>query len=310
MSRTLKKRIKHWIEDLLLNGLLTLMGILLFPLKPKHLTALSNVLGIFSFHLLKKYRKRVLHNLALAFGPERDSKDRMNLVREIFIQFALTPFETVYAYSHPFDSFLRKIKIQGKEYLDRALSKGDGVIAVGAHLGSFTLIGARLSLEGYRLNLIINEGNYPGLWRRLGKYQKRMGQNPFPLKPLSTSLKKSLNALHRNEILYLIADEQQRDHGIPVPFFNRVAYTPTGPALLSLKTGAPILPMFILRRERIPHTLFIGPPVKIESSGDMKKDIERLTIAFTKVIEERIKEVPTQWSWLNRRWKHPPQTSP
>lgn len=309
MSRALKKRIKHWFEDLLLNGLLILMGILLFPLKPKHLALLSNGLGIFSFHLLRKYRKRVLHHLTLVFGPGKDSKKRMNLVREIFIQFALTPLETVYAYSHPFDQFLRKIEIQGKEYLDQALSQGKGVIALGAHLGSFTLIGARLSLEGYRVNLIINEGNYPGLWRRLGKYQKRMGQNPFPLKPLSTSLKKSLNALHRNEILYLIADEQQRDHGIPVRFFNHIAYSPIGPALLSLKTEAPILPMFILRRERAPHTLFIGPPVETERTGKMEKDLEKLTIAFTKVIEEKIKEVPAQWPWLNRRWKLPPQMS-
>lgn len=307
MKRAVKKRIKHWIGDLLLNGLLTLMTILLFPLKPKNLAILSKILGIFSFLLLKNYRQRVLNHLTLVFGPGKDKKKRTNLAREIFIQFALTPLETVYAYSHSFDQFLRKIKIQGKEYLDQALLQGKGVIALGAHLGSFTLVGARLSLEHYRFNIMINEGNYPRLWRRLGKYQKRMGQNPFPAKPLSTSLKKSLNALHRNEILYLIADEQHRNGGIPVHFFNHLAYTPIGPALLSLKTGAPILPMFILRRERLPHTLFIGPPVEIERTGEMKKDIENLTIAFTKLIEERIREVPTQWPWLNRRWKLPPQ---
>lgn len=305
MRRALKKRIKHWIGDLFLNGLLTLMAILLFPLKPKNLPSLSKILGVFSFYLLRKYRYRVLNHLTLVFGPEKDKKKRMNLAREIFIQFTLTPLETVYAYSHSFDQFLRKIKIQGKEYLDQALSQGKGVIALGAHLGSFTLVGARLSLENYRFNIMINEGNYPRLWRRLGKYQKRMGQNPFPVKPVSTSLKKSLNALHRNEILYLIADEQQRDSGIPVRFFNQIAYTPAGPALLSLKTGAPILPIFILRRERVPHTLYIGPPVKIERTGEMRKDLERLTMAFTKVIEERIREDPTQWPWLNRRWKLP-----
>lgn len=309
MRRSFKKRIKHWFEDLLLNGFLTLMAILLFPLKPKNLVSLSKVLGVFSFLLLKKYRKRVLDNLAMVSGPEGNSKKRIHLAKEIFIQFTLTPLETVYAYSHSFDRFLRKIKIQGKEYLDQALSRGKGVIALGAHLGSFTLVGARLSLEGYRVNLMINEGNYPRLWRRLDTYQKRMGQNPFPVRPISTSIKKSINALRRNEILYLIADEQWREGGVPVRFFNHIAYTPPGPALLSLKTGAAILPMFILRKERIPHTLLIGPPVKIEGIGEMKQDLEILTSIFTKVIEEKIREVPLQWTWLNRRWKLPSQIS-
>jgi len=305
MRISFKKRIKHWIGDLLLNWVLTLMVLLLLPLRPKALASLSKVLGVFSYHLLKKYRRRVLRNLSLAFGPEMDLKKRINMAKEIFTQFALTPLETVYAYSHSFNQFLRKIEIQGKEQLDQALSQGRGVIALGAHLGSFTLVGARLSLEGYRFNLIINEGNYPRLWRRLGKYQKRMGQNPFFVKPKMSSLKKSLNSLRRNEILYLVADEQRRDGGRPVPFFHYPAYTPMGPALLSLKTGAPILPMFILRKERIPHTLLIGPPVKIKWTGEMEKDLERLMMAFTKVIEERIREVPTQWAWLNHRWKLP-----
>ncbi len=305
MKKSFKKRIKHWIGDLLLNGLLSLMVVLLFPLRPKALASVSKVLGVFSYHLLKKYRRRVLNNLSLAFGPEKDLKKRINMVKEIFTQFALTPLETVYAYSHSFNQFLRKIEIQGKEHLDQALSQGRGVIALGAHLGSFTLVGARLSLEGYRFNLIINEGNYPRLWRRLWKYQKRMGQNPFFVKPRMSAIKKSLNSLRRNEILYLVADEQRRYGGHPVPFFHHSAYTPMGPALLSLKTGAPILPLFILRKERIPHLLLIGPPVKIERTGEIQKDLKRLTTAFTKVIEERIREVPTQWAWLNHRWKLP-----
>lgn len=294
---------KHWAGDLLLNLLLSLIAVSLFPLTPKTLTSLSKVLGTLSFFLLRKYRQRVLKNLSLAFGEE-DLKKRIKMAKEIFIQLTLTPLETVYAYSHSFNKFLKKIEIQGKEYIDQALAQGKGVIALGAHLGSFTLVGARLYLEGYRFNLIINEENFPRFWGRLRKFQKRMGQHPFPLKPLSTSLKKCLNALHRNEILYLIADEYQRSGGIPVPFFNHNTLTPSGPALLSLKTGAPILPMFILREKGIPHKLIISPPIELERSSEIEKDIERLTAAFTQSIEERIRQVPTQWAWLNHRWKH------
>ncbi|MDO9124225.1 MAG: lysophospholipid acyltransferase family protein, partial [Deltaproteobacteria bacterium] len=129
-------------------------------------------------------------------------------------------------------------------------------------------------------------------------------------KPTFSSLKKSLNCLRRNEILYLIADEQQRRGGVPIPFFGQVAFTPTGPAILSLKMGAPILPMFILRENGTPKRLVIGPPIEIERTLHLEKDIETLTAKFTRVIEGAVRQYPGQWSWLNRRWKTPPSPPP
>jgi len=300
----------HRVGDVLINGLLTCMIIPLRLLSSNALIPISKFLGTTVYYLIKKYRERVIQNLTLAFGKEKDSEEIIKLAREVFSNFTLTPLESVYAYLHPFEQFLLKIDIEGEEYLRSALALKKGVIALGAHLGPFTLVGTRLSLEGYRFNLIFNEGNYPKLWKRLGDYQRRLGQNPFPLKPIISSLKKSLNCLRRNGILYLIADEQQRRGGIPIPFFGQVAFTPTGPAILSLKTGAPILPMFILRENGVPKKLVIGPPIEIKKTLHLEKDIETLTAKFTGVIEGAVRQYPGQWSWLNRRWKTPPSPFP
>jgi KDO2-lipid IV(A) lauroyltransferase len=187
------------------------------------------------------------------------------------------------------------------------LTRKKGVIALGAHLGSFILLGTRLAVEGYPVNIMINQDHFPKLWKRLNAYQENVGQKTFPPKPTTTSIKKSLNCLHRNEILYLIADEQQRRGGLPVPFFGQKAFTPSGPAIFSLKTGAPILPMYVLRKNGIERTLLIGNPIEIEHTLDEQKDIERLTAKFTKAIEEMVRQYPSQWAWLNRRWKQPHQ---
>ncbi len=185
------------------------------------------------------------------------------------------------------------------------MATGNGVIALGSHLGAFTTLGIRLAIEGYPFNLIINEGNFPKVWKRLGDHQRRWGQKPFPQKPATTAIKRSLNCLRRNEILYLIADEQQIHGGLPVPFFGKTAYTPPGPAIFSLKTGAPILPMFVVREKGIPQTLFIGSPIEIELTSDQKKNTELLTAKFTEAIEDSIRQYPSQWPWLNHRWKLP-----
>jgi KDO2-lipid IV(A) lauroyltransferase len=307
MQKTILKKIRYRFGDLLAIVLLSFSILIFRGLSQKALLSITKISGSVAFLFLKNYRERVIENLFIAFGREKDLMEIKKLTQEVFFHLALTPLETIYliANAFPFERFLLKIKIQGKEFLDASLAKGKGVIALGAHLGSFTLLGSRLAVEGYPFNLVVNVGHFPKFWERLAFYQGIVGQKTFPLKPTSVSIKKSLNCLHRNEILYLVADEQQRRGGIPVPFFNRKAYTATGPAIFSLKTGAPILPMFVLRENGIQRTLVIGHPIQIEPTLDGKKDIETLTAKFTKIIEETVRQYPKQWSWLNRRWKLP-----
>ena len=307
MRKTFFKKIGYWFGDFFAIGFLTFSILIFRALPPKALIFMAKVIGTIVFYSSKRYRERVVSNLSLVFGEEKDLYEIKKLARNVFFHFTLTPLETIYLIAVPFGRFILNIKIKGKEYLDATLARGNGVIALGAHLGSFTLLGTRLAAEGYLFNVIINEGNFPKFMKSLVTYQRRIGQKFFPPKPATVSVKKSLNCLHRNEILYLVADEQQRRGGLSVPFFGQRAFTPPGPAVFSLKTGAPILPMFVLRGNGIQRTLVIGNPVEIERTLDEKKDIETLTAKFTEVIEEMIRQYPSQWAWLNRRWKLPTQ---
>ena len=309
MRKTFLRRLKYGSSDLFVSAILAPCTLIFRVLPYKALFFFSKTAGRITFCLFKRYRERVTGNLSIAFGKEKTPEEIEKLAREVFSHLVLTPLETLYAYRHSYERFLLKIKIEGKEHLDSALAQGNGVIALGAHFGPFTLLGGRLALEGYPFNVVINESNFPRMWKVLTGYQKSLGQNPFPLNPITSSIKKSLNCLRRNEILYLIADEQQRRRGIPVLFFGQTAFTPPGPAILSLKTNAPILPMFILRENGMGRRLLIGNPITIERTSDEKKDIETLIVQFTKAIEEVVRQYPTQWTWLNRRWKLPPSNS-
>jgi KDO2-lipid IV(A) lauroyltransferase len=301
------KTLKYSLSDRLATGILVSSVFLFRFVSLKGVAFFSKIMGILTFYLYKKYRERVIDNLSLAFGSEKDSKEIRRLAKEVFYHFTLTPLETIYlaANAIPFERFLLNIRIEGKEHLDAALAGGKGVIALGAHFGSFTLLGTRLAIEGYPFNLIVNIGQFRKLWGKLADYQGIVGQQTIPLKPVSASIKKSLNCLRRNEILYVVADEQQRRGGFPVPFFGQVSYSPPGPAIFSLKTGAPILPMFVLRHNELKRTLVIKRPLQFERTKDERRDIERLTYQFTKAIEETVKQYPIQWAWLNRRWKLP-----
>jgi Kdo2-lipid IVA lauroyltransferase/acyltransferase len=305
MPMAFSKKIKYWFLDYSGNLLLAFSVLIFRFLPPKTLVFIARISGTTAYYLIKKYRNRVLSNLFLAFDGEKDPEERTKLAEEVFFNFTLTPLETIYTAAVPFGQFIKGIEITGREYLDAALAKGKGVIALGSHLGAFTILGMRLAMEGYPFNIIINMENLPKIWKRLECYQQRLGQKAFPRKPVAASIKKSLNCLRRNEILYLIADQRQSIGGLPVPFFGRPAYTPLGPAIFSLRTGAPILPMFIVREKGTPRTLVIGGPIEIERTFDEKKDTELLTTKFTRAVEDSIRQYPSQWPWLNRRWNIP-----
>ena len=308
MEKTFKA-FKYRFVDHLLTDILECSVFIFRGLSLRALVSISKAMGTLTFYLHKRFRKRVINNLSLAFGSEKNLQEIKALAKEVFFHFVLTPLETIYLAANgiPFDRFVLKIEIEGKERLEAALARGHGVIALGAHFGSFTLLGTRLAVEGYPFNLVINVGNFPKVWKKLAFYQGIVGQKTIPLKPATASIKKSLSCLHRNEILYIVADEQQRRGGLPILFFGQIAYTPPGPAIFSLKTGASILPMFVLRQDNFKRTLTIGNPIEIERTSDEKKDIETLTVKSTKAIEEMIRQYPNQWAWLNRRWKLPRQ---
>ena len=297
------------LGDLLATVLFTFSLPIFRRLSPKNLAFMAKVMGAIIFFFSKKYRERVISNLSVAFGNEKNRGEIETFAREVFFHFTLTPLEAIYLVANtlPFERFILKIKIKGKEHLEAALAKKRGVVALGGHLGAFTLLGTRLAVEGYPINFMINQKYFPKLWKRLNAYQATTGQKILLPETTTTSIKKSLNCLRRNEILYLIADEYQKRGGLPVPFFGRTAYTPLGPAIFSLKTGAPILPMFVLRENRIQWTLVIGHPVEIEKTSNEKKNIEMLTAKFTKAIEDAVRQYPSQWPWLNSRWKLPPE---
>jgi len=114
-------------------------------------------------------------------------------------------------------------------------------------------------------------------------------------------------ALRENRWVAVVADQDARRNGVFVPFFGRGCSTPTGPAELALRTGAPIIMGFETRRPDGRHELDLLPPLAMPEGRDGAA-VTALTAAHTAVLEAWVRRRPSSWFWLHRRWKtRPPE---
>jgi KDO2-lipid IV(A) lauroyltransferase len=257
--------------------------------------------GRLAWRFAKKYKRRMFDNLATTYHDSLTHDEKERIAQESFCTMLRGFIETFYCVHFYRTTFDPGIELEGKEHLNQALARGNGVIAVTAHLGTFTFIGAKLSASGFHLTWILGGQPHPRLaqlWREMGE---KVGAGFIIIDSLFTFHKAILRVLHKGEIVGFICDENQKQGGVPVEFLGRVMALPAGPAVYHLKTKAPILPVFIIRQATGGHKVIISPPLEFQLSGDEERDIFTVTSQLARVIESTIRQYPGQWSWISKR---------
>ena len=196
------------------------------------------------------------------------------------------------------------VTFEGKAHLDRALAQGRGAIILTAHFGNWELLAASIVANGYALNPITRQLRSKRLDAIIRTYREKAGYSGIDR---DKSVRAALRCLKRNELIGILADVDTRVNGLFVDFFGRPAYTPYSPVAIALKTGAAILPTFIIRQPDDSHRAIVEAPLTLEQSEDRQHDLVVNTQRFTKVIESYIRRYPEQWIWIHERWKTRPK---
>lgn len=247
-------------------------------------------------------RRRVAEdNLARAF-PERDDAARAAILvahyRElgrVVTEYARMP-DLVAADGAP---IVRAI--HGREHLEAARGLGRGVILLTGHYGNFELLGALLG-RMHPVDFIVKPLSNPAMEAWLVDLRRRSGVG---LLPIGSGVRGAFASLRANRWIAMVADQDARRHGVFVPFLGRPASTPTGPAELSMRTGAPIVMGFVTRQADGTLELEIQPALP-RPDGDGPAAVLELTARHTAGLEQWVRRHPEMWFWLHRRWKTAP----
>jgi KDO2-lipid IV(A) lauroyltransferase len=253
-----------------------------------------------AFHLFRKARKIALNNLRLALGKEKSEEEIKRICLDSFKNIGKDMMEISRYLDLDSKTF---VKLEGKEYLDEALKQGKGVVALSAHLGNFPLMNVRLANEGYPLSIVIRGTKNPKIVKIMNSFIDTVGIESIPDKPRTACISRCLKALKKNRILWLQNDINAPGTEAWVDFFGYLVPAFKGPVVFSLRTGAPILPMFITRNAHHSHNLIIYPPFELNARENNQEDITSNIAKLTKIVEGMIRKYPEQWWWTHRRFK-------
>lgn len=249
-------------------------------------------------------RKKVaIENLTLAFGRDLEPWRRREILAQLMTSLGLNLVELGHRELMSLESLRRRVAIQGLENLDTALKIGSGALLATAHFGNFPLILARLGLEGYPIGVIVRDPRHKPVARFLDWWRSKHCVRTVKDKPKWKSAKEGIALLKSNGVLTVHTDLNVSRGGIFVPFFGHWVPSFAGPAIMSLKTEAPILPAFIRRVHGLDHRLVIMPPVRPPITGKKEEDVWRICAVLSLQTEVAIKKYPEQWWWIHRRFR-------
>jgi KDO2-lipid IV(A) lauroyltransferase len=248
-------------------------------------------------------KKIALANLRLVFGT-RKSEEEINAIYRACLTRTVTSFVEAMKFCFlPRPAARGRIEIEGKKHLDAMLKKRKGIIIAGLHLGNFPLLAAKLAMEGYPIAVIIKKPRNKYLAQLYTRMTNAVGVGFIDGGQRKEAAQQSLRQLRGGGIVYIVIDQNPPYPDIMVDFFGYAVPSFKGPVVLALRTGATILPAFIVYSNGWRHKLFIEKPFVLESAGDQEGDVVHNLARLMKLTEGYIVQYPEQWWWWHRRWK-------
>ena len=297
----LRKNIKY---SLLVAAIKVLL-VVIRRLPRKAAMSLFGSLGAVAFRLLKEERFKTISNLTIAYGKEKNESEIAAMAKEVWINLGKSgaEFAIKMGQEKP-EEFFKDLEVTGNQYLQEAYQKGRGILGLISHMGCWEgtamgipmlgvtayAIGKRLSNE--KLNTLLFESR---------------GKKGVPTLARGSSYKTILRTLKENNLIGILIDQDTDVRGVFVDFFGKPAYTPIGAAMLAMDSGAPVLPMFYLKKPDDTYEFIIEKEIPLVMTGNRRRDMEENTRRFHEVIEKYIKKYPTQWVWMHNRWKTTPE---
>lgn len=288
----------HVIEYLIFGSVVFVLR--LFPLRV--VQRLGAAAGEFVGVTLGYRRSVTMDNLRNAF-PERAEKELVQMMRDSFRSVGTALFEFLYLPRLSSERVNAICRVENPEFIKETCARGKGAIMLTAHFGNWELLAQAFNTStNIPINIIVKPQSNRYVDRKINGWRTQFGNKIIPM----DSVREMLRLLRENNAVGIVADQTAAKESISVPFFGREVPTYEGPAMFSLKTGAPLLLGFAIRCEDGMYSARFFEVPKEDLKEYSPENVRELTRRHVAITESVIREHPGQWMWMHKRWKHVP----
>lgn len=249
-----------------------------------------------------------MRNLQLAL-PNLTNDERTRILKGVFRSLGrqLVEFCRMSCYSP--ENIRNWIRTEGLENYLAAQGRGKGVLVLTGHMGAWELSSFYHSLMGHPMGMVIRRLDNRLLDEYVNAIRSMHGNWVLHKDDFGRGL---LKAMRHGETVGILMDTNMTPpQGEFVDFFGTSACTATGLAHIARKTGAAVVPGFMLwEAAEQRYVLHFGAELELPHTDDVSADILATTQICTHAIESWIRRYPDQWLWIHRRWKTRPPGEP
>ena len=257
---------------------------------------LGKLVALMVYAFSRKDRDVLTSNLSLALRTPPSDLFVRKTIRQIFknyghymVDFFLIPQLPPHKIKRFFAEF------RGEEILQKALANGKGVILLTAHLGNWEFGSIFLRFRNYPLNVVALAHNTYLTNALVNSLRRNQAVKVIEANRSSFSGIEILRCLRDNEIVAMIGDRDFFGSGRPIDFLGKRVSFPVGPVVLAMKSGAALIPAFVLRQSDGRYFGVLEEAVPFLVEGDRDDVIEENLGKTARVFEKYIRSYPDQW---------------
>lgn len=269
---------------------------------------ISRFLGGFVASWIPVRRKVIEENLDRAL-PNLSRSERKAVIRESYANLFALGLELMAMNGASREELHSMVEVDSRSHdrLHALMDSGRGFIMVSGHIGNWEWLAAFCSVEGMDIACITKPMHNAASDSFICEMRERAGAKNFTTRQSPIRV---LRHLRRGGVVGIVADQDARRNGIFVPFFGTPASTATGPAWFAYRLGMPLVPVASLRTPSGTMRLVVDEPIwpnRDLPQEEEEAEVERLTRAHVRSLEESIRAHPGQYLWFHRRWKTQPK---
>lgn len=264
------------------------------------------LLGDVMYAVDRKHRERALGNLRRSF-PEMPERQRREMarhsMRHLFMLFVEVLFTTRLV---RIDTWTHHAELENfRETLGLMLKKHQGLIMLTGHYGNWEILGYILATLGFETTSVARPLDNPYVNEWLLGVREKKGQRILAKKGATAEIPA---ILEKGGAVGFIADQNAGSKGIFVNFFGRKASTYKSIALLAIQYNVPVIIGYARRvNERFHYRIGTQDVIYPKDWEAQDDPVRYITQRYTSAIEAFVREDPSQYLWVHRRWKTRPK---